>query len=802
MLRLESMVRDVRYACRSLARRPGFAAVAVMTLAVGIGTMTVAFSAVNAFFLAGPPIDVDGAGTIAVTDNTPETEGASFREFEALVRDVPALDITAQTIVTLSRRRGETAAIAWGLAVSDNYFDTLGVRAASGRTFGAVNELSAVVSDRFWRQELSQASLTGLTVSLNGLDVPFVGVLPSDFRAGFYDADVWVRIADWDALRLPARLRRPDMFLFRLIGRLRPDATASAANSQVRAVAGELAKAWPATNARRTASFVPFDKGRGTERRAIAVMATMAMTMIGIVLLIALFNVVGLLLARAVDREREMTLRGALGASRARLTQQLVIESLVIASLGAALALFVSRWSNDLLATFAPEAPIPQRIDVTPDWTVALFAGVLMIVCGVGAGLLPARRATRLAIATAIAPPTIIGGGRSGRLRAGIVSIQVAGATLLLTLAGLLVRSAITTAAAPLGFEIERAIVVELDPASHGYTEPAAQRLVSDLLSNLRDTPGVTSATVMDRVPFYVGFPMHVEVALDGRSCALETCPVAGRYRVGPAYFRTMGIPLLRGREFDGSSVDAQSVVISDTMARSVWPSTDPVGQWVTLGTEARRKQVVGVAADTVHRVVNERLEPYVYLPFEGTDYGNAVAVVLRTAGAPEPLMRTVSNQIRALDPALPVVQLRTMEERIAAREQSGNLIVVRFFGICGVLALFLSVVGLVGTVAYSVGQRVREFGVRAAIGASPGDQARLVLGSALKMAVPGIAIGLFGTLLLSWLIASQVRGIDFNSPLTYALVAVLQLAIATAAAAVPGRRASHANPLAALRTD
>jgi hypothetical protein len=263
-----------------------------------------------------------------------------------------------------------------------------------------------------------------------------------------------------------------------------------------------------------------------------------------------------------------------------------------------------------------------------------------------------------------------------------------------------------------------------------------------------------------------------------------------------------MGIPLLRGREFDGSSVDAQSVVISDTMARSVWPSTDPVGQWVTLGTEARRKQVVGVAADTVHRVVNERLEPYVYLPFEGTDYGNAVAVVLRTAGAPEPLMRTVSNQIRALDPALPVVQLRTMEERIAAREQSGNLIVVRFFGICGVLALFLSVVGLVGTVAYSVGQRVREFGVRAAIGASPGDQARLVLGSALKMAVPGIAIGLFGTLLLSWLIASQVRGIDFNSPLTYALVAVLQLAIATAAAAVPGRRASHANPLAALRTD
>ena len=212
MLRLEAVVRDIRYACRSLARRPGFAVVAVMTLAVGMGTMTVAFSAVNAFFLAGPPIDAPGAGLIAVTGGAPEIEGASLREFEAFARDVPALDVSAQTIVTLSRRRGDGAAIAWGLAVTDNYFDTLGVQATVGRTFNDVNELSAVVSHRFWREDLDEASLTGLTLPLNGLDVPIIGVLPSDFRAGFYDADVWVRIRDWDALRLPARIRRPDVF--------------------------------------------------------------------------------------------------------------------------------------------------------------------------------------------------------------------------------------------------------------------------------------------------------------------------------------------------------------------------------------------------------------------------------------------------------------------------------------------------------------------------------------------------------------------------------------------------------------
>jgi putative ABC transport system permease protein len=212
--------------------------------------------------------------------------------------------------------------------------------------------------------------------------------------------------------------------------------------------------------------------------------------------------------------------------------------------------------------------------------------------------------------------------------------------------------------------------------------------------------------------------------------------------------------------------------------------------------------QVVGIAADAVHRVVTERPEPYVYLPFERADYGNPVAVVLRTAGDPEPLLRLVSDQMRAMDPALPIARLRTMAQRIAAREQGGGLIVVRFFGICGALALFLSIVGLTGTVTYSVGQRVREFGIRAALGASPGDQTRLVLGSALRMAVPGIAVGLFGTLLLSWLIASRIRGVDFDNPLSYAMVAVLQLTIAIAAAAIPGRRASRADPLAALRTD
>jgi predicted permease len=801
MAQLENIYRDVRHACRLLARRPGFAVVAVLTLAVGLGTMTVAFSAVNAFFITAPPSDRPGAGLVVVTDDAPESSGASFREFEAFARDVPALEISAQSIVTLSYPRGDAAGIAWGLAVTSNYFAVLGVEAAVGRTFTGVDELSAVVSDRFWREQLSEAALTGLSVRLNGLEVPIVGVMASDFRAGLYDAEVWVRIADWDALRLPARNRGPDASTLTLFAQRRPDATDAQADNQLRLVMSELARTWPATNARRTASFVSFEEGL-PEMRALTVVAMTAMAMIGIVLLIAVFNVVGLLLARAVDREREMSLRGALGASRARLTQQLVTESLVMATLGGALALLVSRWSNALLGTFAIEAPIPQRLDVTPDWTVAAFTGALMIACGVGAGLLPARRATSLGIVAAMAPPTVIGGSRAGGLRAAVVSLQVAGATLLVTLAALLVRNALISAAVDVGFESERTVVLEIDPASHGYAEPSAERFVADAVARLGALSGVVSAAVTDRVPFYVGFPAQLEVSVDGRSCALEQCPTAGSYRVGPEYFRTMNIPLRSGRELDGSQADAQSVVISETMATRFWPSRDPLGQWFWLGAEGRRVQVVGVAADVIHRSVTERPEPYVYLPVDQGTFAQPVSIVLRTVADPEPLLRVVSEQVRAMDPSLPIDRLRTMGQRLAARQQSGTLVIAKFFGICGGLALFLSIVGLAGTVSYAVGQRSREFGIRAAIGAAPTELARLVVGRALRMAGPGIAAGLFAALLLSWLIAGSLSGLDLDSPMTFVIIGFLQVTIAVAAAAVPGRRASRASPLATLRAE
>jgi hypothetical protein len=358
------------------------------------------------------------------------------------------------------------------------------------------------------------------------------------------------------------------------------------------------------------------------------------------------------------------------------------------------------------------------------------------------------------------------------------------------------------SAAVNVGFESERAVVLEIDPASHGYAEPSAQRFVADAVARLRALPGVTSAAVTDRVPFYVGFPARLEVSVDGPSCAVERCPTAGSYSVGPDYFRTMNIPLRSGRELDGSQADAQAVVISETMARRFWPSRDPVGQWFWLGPDGRRVQVIGVAADIIHRSVTEPPEPYVYVPFDEAAFAQPVAIVLRTAVDPEPLLPVMSEQVSALDPSLPIYRLRTMAQRLRARQQSGTLIIAKFFGICGGLALFLSIVGLAGTVSYAVGQRSREFGIRAAIGAAPAQIARLVIAGALRMAGPGIAAGLLAALLVSWLIAASLSGLDLDSPMTLVAVGFLQLTIAVAAAAVPGRRASRASPLASLRAE
>jgi predicted permease len=417
------------------------------------------------------------------------------------------------------------------------------------------------------------------------------------------------------------------------------------------------------------------------------------------------------------------------------------------------------------------------------------------------AGIWPARRATRSDLAAVIGSSTTTTGRKAGRLRAAVVGVQTAGATLLLACAALLVRNAVLSAQVDLGFERDRALILEIDPASHGYGPAAVQRLVDDLRARLSSLPGIASVAATSRVPFYVGFPERLEVELSGRPCSQGECPSVGLYRVGPDYFGTMGIRV-RGTATVDRAADAASVVVSESAARQFWPRLDPIGQTLRIGRARQQVRVSGVAADVVHRSVGERPEAYIYLPFDEQAFAQPVAVVVRTVVDPAALAPSVAGQVHDLDRGLPIYRLRTMRQRLEARQYGGVPIVVRFFGTCGLLALFLSVIGLAGAVGYAVGQRAREFGIRSALGSRPSQLARLVLRGALRMTVPGVIAGLAASLLVTRLAARVTRGLDVDSPATLIAVAVAQLAVVGLAAMWPARRAAASDPLRILRAE
>lgn len=792
----ESLARDIRHACRLLWRRPGFAAAGIATLGIGLAVTTVAFTGVNALFIRGADgSDVSGAGWILFEADNPDLAGlASLREYETYARDVPSLDVSAQSRVPLSYQGPDGAETMWSLVVSSNYFELLDVAAEQGRLFDALPRDVPVVaiSHRLWRDRLGSPALAGLTLPLNGLDVAVAAVLPEGHRGpgGFFDPAIWVRLDDWDALGLPPYVRDPQSRPLALTARLRGSATPLQADREIALAAQALAETWPDTNRGRTASFVLFEEGH-PEMRQLAPVALAGMGLVALVLAVAVFNFAGLLLARAVDREREMRIRSAIGAGRLQIVRQLVVESLVVATLGGLLALVVAQWTNVLLATFAVAAPIPQRIDLTPDRSVVIFTVVVFVVSGVIAGLFPAYRATGL----------VVSGPRASRLRAAVVAVQLAGATVLLTAAAGFVGTALEARGIDVGFESSNVFLMEVAPSSHGHTAASARRMVDQLRERLAGTPGVRQVAVANRFSFYVGFPDTVEFTSDGRSCAREECPTAGSYRVGPGYFAALGIPIRRGREFNVLGADAGAVIISEAMARQLGPR-DPIGRRIAVGEEGRRMEIVGVAADVLHRTLRDSATPYVYLPLEEATFSGPVTLIAATTSDPAPLLPVARAHLGVVDPRVPAAALQTMAQRLDDRARRNEATIAKFFLILGGLAIGLAAVGLSATVSYAVGQRTREFGVRSAVGASPSDLRRLVLRDGLLLALPGVLVGLLGGWALLRAMGGIARALDLTNPVPMMAVALFQIALTLAVSAIPGRRAAAISPLAALRTD
>lgn len=802
---MDFLTTDLRSAFRTFLNRPLFSATAVLTLAIGIGVNTVAFSALSG--LLNKPQRFPAAeelGWILVKAPGNQYGSASLPDFEELRRANRTFEaITAEARVPLTMRTEAGAEQVWTLLVSSEYLSMLRAKPRLGRIFTAADlpDLPVVVSERFWNERLGGGdALAGRTLTLNGRTFGIVGVLPDGFQGpgGLFEPSMWLPLERLDVLGQSPALRTREHAWLGLAGRMKPGVTYAQAEADLQAIARQLAAEHPATNRDRVVEFAPVIKGN-PEVRGIAKYGWIALGVVGIVLLIACFNVAGLLLARAAERQREMSVRAALGASRARILRQLVIEGLVLAMFGGAAALLVASWSADLLAAFSLPSPIPQRLHMPVDWRLVAFTVTLAAVGGVLPAIVPALNATRVSLLTAMKNDSP-GGGKSSRARSMFVVAQIAGSTLFLAAALLFVRSFWNRAAFDPGFDTAHTLTVEVTPSNEGYDRVRARAYVDAAVERVSKIPDVRQVAIADRVPFFVGFPLTTPIPAAGEDCSVLTCRTAFEYGVGRGHFATLGIPIVAGRDFTEQEIGSGSgVVINASMAAQLWPQESAVGQWLRSGNNTEPRQVIGISGDITYHSAG-RPAWHIYRPIRPDELTRRVTVIIRTAGDPRRIVPTVHQQMYAIDSNIPLY-IRTMEQRMEvplwpARTAAG------FLTVCGTLALVLASVGLFGVTYYAVSRRTRELGVRVALGATRGRIMSLVLREGLMLAIPGVVLGAGAALIVGRLAASTLFGVGPADPLTFGATAMVQTAVALAACALPAWRATRVDPMIALRQE
>jgi len=803
---MSSLIQELKLSIRQLWRRPVFTLTAVLTLAIGIGVNAVAFTVVNGMLFKGSAISAtDDVGRIATTPGGDESGDASLAEYQRFADATRgALDLAAEGRLSMAWRHEGMTETAWVLFVSSNYFSMVNARAIAGQVnvARAVDGVpSVVIGERFWRRTLNAASLAGLTLRLNDTDVSVAGVLPESFRgpAGLYSPDVWLPLDDLVLFSTsPALQKRDHRWLF-VFGRLRPGVGVPEVQGHVDAAVAAMAHDWPDSHRQRGARFRLLNEGN-SELRGLRTAAAVAMGIIGLVLLLACFNVANLLLARAVERERDMAIRAAIGAGATQLVRLVVTDGFVIAGLAGAAALLLSWWTQSLVGSFAIPIEQPQHIDLTPDATVVGFVLVLVLIAGVLPGLWPALTAARVDVLRALGSQGgSSAGGRPSPIRRWLVGAQIAGSTAFLAIAALFAQSYGNLSLADLGLERDRLVVAEFEPASHGYDADRSERYVQALLARVRALPGVTHVAVADRVPFFIGFERLTPVSSAGATCEADACPKYATLAVGPGYFKTMGIPLTAGREFETGGALAE-VVINQPLARLQWPDGRGLGETLRIGDRGATVTVIGITAKTHTRGL-DREQPTLYIPVGRDHFEGGLTVVARTAMAPEPVVRPFVEAAQALDQHVSMLSVKTMQQRIAVQLWPFRT-VGWLFSICGILALILATVGLAGVLIHAVNRRLKEFGVRVSVGATPRDLVSDVLGGSAKLLLPGLITGTLLAATAARLVQAAFVGVSVLNPLTYLAVALLECVIVVVACISPALRASRVDPLVALRSE
>ena len=814
---MESLLQDLRYSLRMLCKNPGFGAVAILTIAIGIGSSTTIFSWIRAVLLNPLPGASEPARVVALETLTPSAEWVptsylDFSDFRDHLKLVESLTVAYPMDLAVGNEKSVERN--WGELVSGNYFDVLRVRPELGRFFSKAesgDEQNAhpvvIISHALWTNRFhSDPAAIGATLRINRFPYTIIGVAPENFQGSMpgLSFQMWAPATMFGQLSSTGdwMLQDRKTRMFRVLARLAPGVTIEQARAEVQSLAKIMAAADADTNEGLSATLLPLWKSHYGIQDSLLAPLSILMGACGVVLLIVCANVANLLLARAVARQKELSVRLALGASRWRIIRQLLTESFLVATAGALVGLLISQWLGGSLRWLVPASSLPDMVRAPIDTGVLFFTAALAFAVAALAGVVPALHSARGDVNDMLKE-----GGRSGtssahshRLRGLLVTSEVALAVVALIGAGLFVKSFQVARTIRPGFDPHQVAIAHMSLSAAGYDARQADAFCVRLRSVLERQPGVTAVSYGDYIPLSVSAGSWEDLEIQGYVPGPNENMKFYRNLVAPGYFDLMKIPLLQGRDFNlrDDSGNQPVMIVTQEFVRRFLPNRNPIGQkvhgwgkWFT---------VVGVAQDSKIYRLTENASPYFYVPIRQVYRPEmGLKFYVRSSAPVDDAVAALRREAQAIDPSVPVFNAMPLEEYIAA-SLFPQRIAASLLGALGSAALLLAAIGLYGVMAYSVAQRTNEIGIRVALGAQPLDVLRMIIRESMTLALPGLVVGSLLATALARLVSASLVEVSPRDPAIYAVAAAFTVLITLCAAVGPARRAAKVDPMVALR--
>jgi predicted permease len=813
---VSTLLADLRYAVRSLLKNPGLTAAAILSLGLGIGANTTIFTWVQAVLFRPIPVAADPSSIriAAMQNREGQSRSWSYPNYRDFRDRTTLVDVVAQDDQTFNIASDGSAERTWGALVSGNYFQVMGLRPAAGRLFTPADDAArganavAVLSHAYWQRRFNgDPAVVGKAITVNNVATTIVGVAPEGFIGSFLGvaSSAWMPMAMMRELGAGDRFEQRGNSWMQSLVRLKPGVSQEQAQAEATSIMAQLEQEHPQFNEGRRLRIVHTWEAPFGAATVLAPVLGVLSILVALVLVIACANVANLLLSRAVSRRREVAVRLSLGASRFRLIRQLLTESLLLAAIAGVAGVVMAYWTMDVIMAFVPPVDMPIDLGLRMDGMTLAFAVGVSAITGVVFGLAPALQAS--------SPHTVHAlkeegrgasvGRATGRLRNALVVSQVAVCLVLLVGAVLFLRSFIAAQTLSPGFDPNHLVTASMDLVPSGYTGERHRDFQRRALEAVRALPGVRSAAFGSRIPLGFGGNNSTSAEIEGYVPRENEEVVINYSTVGAGYFETMAIPVRQGREYRESDTAASPrvLVVNEAMARRYWPEGNALGSRVRMGPNAW--EVIGITADAKYNSINERPLPQLFFPMSRSEV-STLRLFVRTTGDPSPMVAEVRSAIRALDPALPIYDARTITEHmqvaVFAQRMAADLL-----GAMGILALLLAAIGLYGVMAYAVSQRTQELGIRLALGASPRSLLNMIVWQGMRLTVIGLVIGLalalaaFGSI---GAVRTLLPGISPMDPITFVVVPVALGVVAFLATWIPGRRAGKVDPIVALRVD